>query len=156
LGTAYLYLAVIYYGEIADCLFNAGNSVSRGDYMNYRTVTNDKTVIQDYLFSSALALKSVAIFITLYALDGYTCSLYERNPITRLLLGNLPLFFFAEMAAFAFISLGYCWVRRTYLIAYNMPPIRWSFNVLVGFVFLTYLGDATNNALNLLALCFAS
>ena len=45
-----------------------------------------KTLVQDYLFSSALIFKVIAIFITLYALDRYASLVYERNPLTRFLL----------------------------------------------------------------------
>lgn len=111
----------------------------------------NKAVIQDYLFYSALIFKTIAIFITLYAIDRYACLVYERNPVTRLLLRNDFAFFFAEMAAVAFICLGYSRVRNTYLMAYKMAPVRWSFNALVGLVFLTYLWDAANDAIILLA-----
>ena len=132
-------------GGITDFQCGAGNLVSKGEGMK------DKTVIQDYLFSSALVFKTVAIFITLYALDNYACLVYERNLVTRLLLRNDLAFFFAEMAGFTFICIGYSRVRKTYRMAYKKAPIRWSFNALVGFVFLTYLWDAANDAIILLA-----
>ncbi len=113
--------------------------------------TKSKTVIQDCLISSAMVFKTVAIFITLYALDNYACLVYERNPVTRLLLRNDLAFFFAEMAVFTFICIGYSRVRKTYLMAYKKAPIRWSFNALVGFVFLTCLWDAVGDAIILLA-----
>ena len=113
--------------------------------------TKSKTVIQDCLISSALVFKTVAIFITLYALDNYACLVYERNPVTRLLLRNDLAFFFAEMAVFTFICIGYSRVRKTYLMAYKKAPIRWSFNALVGFVFLLHLWGAANDAIILLA-----
>jgi hypothetical protein len=110
----------------------------------------NETAIQDYLFSSALLLKITAIFITKYALDRYAGLVYERNPVTRFLLGNDLVFFFVEMALLTFICFGYFKVRKTYLVSYKMAAIRWSFNSLVGLVFLTYLWDAANDAVILL------
>ena len=136
-------------GGITDFQCGAGNLVSKGEGMK------DKTVIQDYLFSSALVFKTVAIFITLYALDNYACLVYERNPVTRLLLRNDLAFFCAEMAVFTFICIGYSRVRKTYLMAYRKRAIRWSFNALVGSVFLTCPWDATNDTVILLAACLS-
>ncbi|MGA2223718.1 MAG: hypothetical protein ABSH41_04660 [Syntrophobacteraceae bacterium] len=110
-----------------------------------------KTLVQDYLFSSALILKVIAIFITLYALDRYASLVYERNPLTRFLLQHDFAQLLVQLAAFTFICLGYSRARKTYLIAYKMAPVRWSFNVLIGFVFLTCLWDAANDAIILLA-----
>ena len=132
-------------GGITDFQFVTHNLVSKGDGMR------NETVIQDCLFSSALLLKTVAILITWYAFDRYACLVYESNPVTRLLLRNDLAFFCAEMAVFTFICIGYSRVRKTYLMAYKTAPIRWSFNALVGFVFLTYLWDAANDAIILLA-----
>ena len=56
-----------------------------------------------------------------------------------------------QLAAFTFICLGYSRVRKTYLVAHKMAPVRWSFNALIGFVFLTCLWDAANDAIILLA-----
>jgi hypothetical protein len=114
-----------------------------------------KTVIQDCLFSSALVLKTIALFITLYALARYAGPVYERNPVTRLLLRNDYAFFAVEMAAFTFICIGYSRVRKTYLMAYRKKAIYWSFNALVGFVFLTYLWDAASDAVILAAASFS-
>ncbi len=113
--------------------------------------TKNKTVIQDYVFSSALVFKTVAIIITLYALDRHAWLLYEKNPLTRFLLPHGFALFFVEMAAIIFICIGYSRVRKTYLAAYNSASIRWSFNALVGFVFLLHLWDAVGDALILLA-----
>jgi hypothetical protein len=120
-----------------------------------RSVSNhsvkSKTVIQDCLISSALVFKTVAIIITLYALDRYAWLFYERNPLTRFLLPHGFAFVLVQLAAFTFICIGYSRVRKTYLAAYNSASIRWSFNALVGFVFLLHLWDAVGDALILLA-----
>jgi hypothetical protein len=123
--------------------------VSRGDCMK------NEAVIQDYLLYSALILKAVATIITLYALHRYAGVVYETNPVARLLLRNGLVFFLSEMTMFTLIFLGYSRVRETYLRAYKMAAIRWSFNALVGFVFLTYLWDATNDAFILLTACLS-
>jgi len=111
----------------------------------------EKALIQDYLFSAALLFKTIAIFITLYAVDRYASLVYERNPLTRFLLQHDFAQVLVQLAAFTFIYLGYSRVRKTYLMAYKMGPVRWSFNALIGFVFLTCLWDAANDAIILLA-----
>ena len=110
----------------------------------------DKTLVQDYLFSSALVLKTAALVITLYALDAYAGVVFEKNPVTRLLLGNNTLFFFAELATFTFVCFAYRRVRRKYFEAYRIKLVRWSFNAMVAFVFLTYLWDAANDVMILI------
>lgn len=69
------------------------------------------------MFSSALAFKAVAFFLTLYALDVYAPLLFERNPVTRLILKSGPGLFPAELALFAVMCIIYCRVRRAYLEA---------------------------------------
>jgi len=112
---------------------------------------SNKTLIQDYLFYSTLVFKTIAILITLFALDRYAGLLYERNPLTRLLLQPDFSYVIVQLAMFTFICLGYSMVRKTYLVAYKLASIRWSFNALVAFVFFTYLWNAANDAVILLA-----
>jgi hypothetical protein len=111
----------------------------------------NEAIIQDCLFYSALVFKNVALFITLHALNRYAGLVYEKNPVTRLLLGDGLFFLFAQVAVLTFICLGYFRVKEMYLAAYKKAFIRWSFNALVVFVFLTYLWDAANDAVILLA-----
>jgi hypothetical protein len=136
-------------GGITDFQCGAGNLVSKGEGMK------NEAVIQDCLFYSALVFKTVALFITLYALDRYAWLLYERNPLTRFLLPHGFAYVLVQLAAFTFICIGYSRVRKTYLMAYRKRAIRWSFNALVGFVFLTCLWDAANDAIILLAACLS-
>jgi len=109
----------------------------------------------DYLFSSVLGFKTVAISITLYAPDRYAWLLYERNPLTRFLLPHGFTHVLVQLAVFTFIRIRYSRVGNTYFIAYRKKAIRRSFNVLVGFVLLTCLLDAANDAIILLAACLA-
>jgi hypothetical protein len=127
-----------------DSQCGAHNLVSKGDRMK------NKTAIQDYLFCFALVFKTIAIFITWYALDRYACLLYERNPLTRFLLQRDFAYVFVQLAVFTSICIGYSMVRREFLLAYRERTIRYSFNALVGFVFLTYLWDAANDTIILL------
>jgi hypothetical protein len=105
---------------------------------------------QDYLFSSALVFRTIALFITWYALDRYACLLYERNPLTRSLLQRDFAYFLVQLAMITFMCLGYSVVRREYLLAYKKRAIRWFFNAMVAFVFLTCLWDAANDTIILL------
>jgi hypothetical protein len=102
-----------------------------------------------------LVFKTVAIIITLYALDRYAWLLYERDPLTRFLLHHGFAFVLVQLAAFTLICIGYFRVRKTYLMAYRKRAIRWSFNALVGSVFLTCPWDATNDTVILLAACLS-
>jgi len=120
------------------------NLVSKGDCMK------NKTAIQDHLFCSALALKTIAIFITWYALDRYAFLLYERNPLTRFLLQHDFAHILVQLAVSTFISISYFMVRREYLLGYRKRAIRCSFNAMAGFVFLTCLWDAANDTIVLL------
>ena len=110
----------------------------------------NKIVIQDYLFSSALVLKSIAVYITWYACYRDAGIVYERNPITRFLLGNDLAFVLAELASFAIICLGYSRIRGKCLPAGKKRAGCWSLNAVVGFVFLLFLWDAANDAIILL------
>ena len=67
----------------------------------------NETVIQDYLFSSALLLKTIAILITWYALHAYAGLAYERNFLTRLLVQNDLTFLLAEVIALNFLYAAY-------------------------------------------------
>ncbi len=111
-----------------------------------------KIKIQDYLFSSAIALKAIAILITLHSLHKYPCLLCEKNPVAALFVQSDWTFLLSQLAVFAFICFGYYSVRSKYLEAHKMTWIRWSFNTLVGFVFLTYFFDAANDAVVLLTI----
>ena len=110
----------------------------------------NKTAIQDYLFCLALVFKTMAILITWYALDRYACQLYERNPLTRFLLQHDFAYVFVQLAVFTSVCIGYSMVRREFLLARRERTIRYSFNALVGFVFLTCLWDAANDTIILL------
>jgi hypothetical protein len=105
---------------------------------------------QDYLFSFAMALKTIAMLITVYTLDRYAGLLYERNAVTRLLLQNDLAFYLWELAVFAFICIGYYCVRSRYVLNHEKRSVRWSFNAVVCFVFLTSLWDAGNDVLILM------
>lgn len=109
-----------------------------------------EAVVQDCLFSSAMVLKTIAMLITVYALDRYAGLAFETNPVTRFLLQNQSLYLSIQLAVFVFICLGYSRVRSKFLAAYKMWAIRWSFNALVGFLFIAYLWDAANDLLVLL------
>jgi hypothetical protein len=102
---------------------------------------------QDYLFSSALVFRTIAIFITGYALDRYACLLYERNSLTRYLLQRDFAYFLVQLAMITFMCIGYSMVRRECLLTYKKRAIRWYFNAMVGFVFLTCLWDAANDTI---------
>ncbi len=110
----------------------------------------NETVIQDYLFSSALLLKTIAILITWYALHTYAGLVFERNFLTRLLVQNDLTFLLAEVIALNFLYVTYSRAKNTYIKSYKITPVRWSFNALIGFVFLTCLWDVANDAFILL------
>ena len=115
----------------------------------------NETVIQDYLFSSSLLLKTIAILLTWYALHTYAGLVYERNLLTRFLVQNDLTFLLAEVIVLNFIYATYSRAKNTYIKSYKIAPVRWSFNVLVVFVFLTYLWDAANDAFILLKVSFS-
>jgi hypothetical protein len=127
-----------------DCQCRAQNLVSKGE------CTKNKIAIQECLFCFALVFKTIAIFITWYALYTYACLLYERNPPTRFLLKHDFAYILGQLAVFTFFCISYSVARREYLPARRKRAIRCSFNAMVGFVFLTYLWDAANDTINLL------